>query len=329
MCGLKTAKRGRRGAASYRRDHPYATTRETPLPLPAPAQECEPLASCAPDSPDAASPGPSQPCLPLVQGHVDPLPRAPSSPTPATPGSRVSRRKRVRPLRFQDPGDEPSSCVSAAPLLSRPVSPQGGGEEESWSPSDPFFPQLEDSSLAAEAQERRRREVAQEQRLAALQAERLAALPEEPLEERYVRNAAVLPDWRPRRSPSPDGGSGSGVSRAAEEPLRINGLAVEEYQSLYHSVVDPLLVSATGEPRNYTLALGRRIKEQLWRALYSPGARSVAVSIPRFNLDAQDRRLREVVQEQRLAALQEERLASLEERYLHNATVLVEVPALS
>ncbi|KAK0133809.1 Homeodomain-interacting protein kinase 2 [Merluccius polli] len=51
--------------------------------------------------------------------------------------------------------------------------------------------------------------------------------------------------------------------------------------------------------------------------------------VKRFFKAAQDRRLREVVQEQRLAALQEERLASLEERYLHNTTVLVEVPGLS
>ncbi|KAG7281728.1 hypothetical protein CRUP_028042, partial [Coryphaenoides rupestris] len=41
-----------------------------------------------------------------------------------------------------------------------------------------------------------------------------------------------------------------------------------EYQSLYHSVVDPLLVTTSGTPHKYTPKLGLRIKEHLWRALY-------------------------------------------------------------
>lgn len=57
---------------------------------------------------------------------------------------------------------------------------------------------------------------------------------------------------------------------SAEEPLRIHGLTVEEYQSVYHSVVDPMLLTASGNPRRYSLDLGRAIKQRLWERLYCP-----------------------------------------------------------
>ena len=121
------------------------------------------------------------------------------------------------------------------------------------------------------------------------------AAQKEPLQEGYLYNAAVLPDWRAQRSssPAPDCGSGSGVSGswvsgATEKPLAINGLGVEEYQSLYHSMVDPLLFTTSGSPRKYTRGLGLRIKAQLRQALHCTGAPLDTLSLPQFIVDVSD-----------------------------------------
>ncbi|XP_059212743.1 uncharacterized protein LOC131991369 [Centropristis striata] len=55
-----------------------------------------------------------------------------------------------------------------------------------------------------------------------------------------------------------------------DEPLMICGLPVEEYQQLYHEVVDDMLRFKNGRQRPYTLALGRRIKQKLWERLDRP-----------------------------------------------------------
>lgn len=100
------------------------------------------------------------------------------------------------------------------------------------------------------------------------QEESLRPLQEQP-GEKYICNAAVLPDWRPfpmqpstcrpcTREPSTLG------------PVMIHGQTVAEYQQLYHSVVDPMLRSSTGRPRPYSLKLGGKIKQRLWEALSRP-----------------------------------------------------------
>ncbi|KAK3532074.1 hypothetical protein QTP86_007065 [Hemibagrus guttatus] len=90
------------------------------------------------------------------------------------------------------------------------------------------------------------------------------------LERRYFVNAAVLPECRPR----PPGFAAPKTSSAGEtlpdQPVTIHTLSVPEYQSLYHSVVDPKLVTSTGKPHPYCMALGRLIKQHLWDKLRCP-----------------------------------------------------------
>lgn len=53
-------------------------------------------------------------------------------------------------------------------------------------------------------------------------------------------------------------------------PLRIHHHSVEEYQSLYHHVVDGMCKFQSGRERPYSRALGLRIKQQLWERLGWP-----------------------------------------------------------
>ena len=86
------------------------------------------------------------------------------------------------------------------------------------------------------------------------------------MEERYIRNAAVLPDLRPpppvTTSPSQSISTAAAAAAAAaaqDEPLRISGPhAVEDYQAIYHSVVDPMLKAKSGNARPYHLRAGPR-----------------------------------------------------------------------
>ncbi|KAL7831366.1 hypothetical protein SRHO_G00308690 [Serrasalmus rhombeus] len=50
-------------------------------------------------------------------------------------------------------------------------------------------------------------------------------------------------------------------------PLLINGHTIEEYQTIYHSVVDSMVSTASGQPHPYSLELGLRIKQHLWEKL--------------------------------------------------------------
>ncbi|KAK6329156.1 hypothetical protein J4Q44_G00011340 [Coregonus suidteri] len=70
------------------------------------------------------------------------------------------------------------------------------------------------------------------------------------------------PSSYPERSPT-------GRTEAQEEPL-IHGHSIPEYQQIYHSVVDSMLVTASVQPPRYSLNLGRRIKQRLWEALWCP-----------------------------------------------------------
>ncbi|KAM7382373.1 hypothetical protein PAMP_002104 [Pampus punctatissimus] len=53
-------------------------------------------------------------------------------------------------------------------------------------------------------------------------------------------------------------------------PLMIHNRSVEEYQQLYHEVVDDMLKYKNGRYRPYSLNLGRRIKQKLWERLNRP-----------------------------------------------------------
>ncbi|KAF7690944.1 hypothetical protein HF521_011241 [Silurus meridionalis] len=91
-------------------------------------------------------------------------------------------------------------------------------------------------------------------------------------EERYIKNAAVLPEFRPR--PAAFASSAplrkSNAASLRETPLKIHNLSIPEHQRLYHSVVDMMLVKLNGEPHVYSMQLGLRIKQRLWRALKCP-----------------------------------------------------------
>ncbi|KAA8589713.1 hypothetical protein FQN60_013078, partial [Etheostoma spectabile] len=55
-----------------------------------------------------------------------------------------------------------------------------------------------------------------------------------------------------------------------DEPLKIHNRSVEEYQQLYHEVVDDMLRYKNGRQRPYSLQLGRCIKQKLWERLDRP-----------------------------------------------------------
>ncbi|KAL7399578.1 hypothetical protein ABVT39_026923 [Epinephelus coioides] len=69
----------------------------------------------------------------------------------------------------------------------------------------------------------------------------------------------VAPSPQPSTAPLCDDG-----------PLMIHNRSVEEYQRIYHEVVDDMLRYSNGQLRPYSLALGRRIKQRLWKRLDRP-----------------------------------------------------------
>lgn len=95
------------------------------------------------------------------------------------------------------------------------------------------------------------------------------------LDERYNRNAAILPDLHVTlndqgQSDICSNGVVTYESDPKSGPLMIHGFTVAEYQHMYHLVVDPLLLSPCGKPRTYNLELGRTIKEHLFTELAYP-----------------------------------------------------------
>lgn len=83
------------------------------------------------------------------------------------------------------------------------------------------------------------------------------------LEERYLKNAAVLPDIRPAASVS------SVDVCQQEEPISIHGCSVQSYQDIYRSV-EPMMETRCGRRRRYSLELGLKIKQRLWETLNCP-----------------------------------------------------------
>lgn len=92
-----------------------------------------------------------------------------------------------------------------------------------------------------------------------------------PLQDRYIRNAAILPDLRSDGvQPVKERTFARCVLTAQSQPLMIHGFSTPEYRQTYHAVVDPLLLSAGGRPVTYSLELGRLIKEHLFEELAYP-----------------------------------------------------------
>ncbi|KAL0179332.1 hypothetical protein M9458_024774 [Cirrhinus mrigala] len=85
------------------------------------------------------------------------------------------------------------------------------------------------------------------------------------LEERYMKNAAVLPDIHPAASDS----SETPLCQQ-EESVSIHGHSVQGYQDIYHSVAEPLMKIRSGRRRPYSLELGLTIKQCLWEKLSCP-----------------------------------------------------------
>ena len=81
------------------------------------------------------------------------------------------------------------------------------------------------------------------------------------VEQRHLRNAAVLPALRPAASVSPVG------ECPQEEPLSIHGRSVQEFQTVYHSVMDSPVRKRAGR---YTLQHGLEVKQRLWEKLDRP-----------------------------------------------------------
>ncbi len=103
--------------------------------------------------------------------------------------------------------------------------------------------------------------------------EQSEADPQKPLDDRHIKNAAILPNLK---LPHSDGAltaeerTSNNVSTSQPGSLMIHGFTVPEYQQTYHSVVDPLLFSPCGKLTAYSLNLGRNIKEHLFKELAYP-----------------------------------------------------------
>ncbi|XP_026021429.1 uncharacterized protein C22orf31 [Astatotilapia calliptera] len=57
---------------------------------------------------------------------------------------------------------------------------------------------------------------------------------------------------------------------SSDSPLKIHNLSVEDYQRVYHEVVDSMLTSKNGRKHTYSLELGRSTKKKLWERLNRP-----------------------------------------------------------
>ncbi|KAF3858569.1 hypothetical protein F7725_011770 [Dissostichus mawsoni] len=84
-----------------------------------------------------------------------------------------------------------------------------------------------------------------------------AALPPKPADLPPVSNVARGPET-------------STAPLHLDNPIRIHNRSIEEYQLIYHEVVDNMLRFPNGRLRPYSLGLGRRIKQKLWERLDRP-----------------------------------------------------------
>ncbi len=89
------------------------------------------------------------------------------------------------------------------------------------------------------------------------------------LEERYMKNAAFLPDIQPAASVSSVDACRAPL-RQQEEPVSIHGHSIQSYQDIYRSVAEPMMKTCCGWHRPYSLELGLKIKQRLWETLSCP-----------------------------------------------------------
>ncbi|XP_022533372.2 uncharacterized protein C22orf31-like [Astyanax mexicanus] len=82
--------------------------------------------------------------------------------------------------------------------------------------------------------------------------ERAAVLP--PFFQTFSTITPEMPDFRP-------------PPEVPDSPLWVHGLSVEEFQGVYHSVVDPVMGSTSGK---FCLQFGRELKQRLRRELRCP-----------------------------------------------------------
>ncbi|XP_074474307.1 uncharacterized protein LOC141757618 isoform X2 [Sebastes fasciatus] len=83
--------------------------------------------------------------------------------------------------------------------------------------------------------------------------------------------ATIPPDELPLLSKvSPIPQSSSAPLLHDNDPVRIHNHSVEDYQKIYHEVVDNMLHYKSGRVRPYSLELGRCIKQKLWERLNRP-----------------------------------------------------------
>ncbi|KAL1268132.1 hypothetical protein QQF64_033495 [Cirrhinus molitorella] len=88
------------------------------------------------------------------------------------------------------------------------------------------------------------------------------------LEERYLKNAAVLPAIHAAASVSSEDERPSPLYQK-EEPVSIHGCSVQGYQEIYRSV-EPMMKTRCGRKRPYSLELGLKMKQRLWEKLNCP-----------------------------------------------------------
>ncbi|XP_056236548.1 uncharacterized protein LOC130172130 [Seriola aureovittata] len=73
---------------------------------------------------------------------------------------------------------------------------------------------------------------------------------------------------RPRAFNADNQQSSADVNK--DVPVKIHHHSVEEYQRIYHEVVDDMLKYKSGRVRPYSIQLGRCIKQKLWERLDRP-----------------------------------------------------------
>ncbi|XP_042075826.1 uncharacterized protein LOC121814368 isoform X2 [Haplochromis burtoni] len=87
----------------------------------------------------------------------------------------------------------------------------------------------------------------------------------------FTRPSATIPDSElPPVSNTAHNLRPSTVAPRPDSPLMIHNRSVEEYQQVYHEVVDDMLRDENGQLRPYSLELGRLIKKKLWERLNRP-----------------------------------------------------------
>ncbi|XP_005454366.3 uncharacterized protein C22orf31 [Oreochromis niloticus] len=87
-------------------------------------------------------------------------------------------------------------------------------------------------------------------------------------DDTLTRPSATIPDAElPPVSNTAPNLQPSTVAPRPDSPLKIHNRSVEEYQQVYHEVVDDMLRDENGQLRPYSSELGRLIKKKLWERL--------------------------------------------------------------